>query len=202
MERYQGHSGKVGFEVPVRCHGGGGMHESGPQGRDLGTSSADADGSCRGRRDALMRILVGENIEDPGQTTATPTQAEKGKLQQAPCPADALWHLVSRKTNPHHYLLWWAPPSVLPQCGPTLPAPAHPVLYSLCRFACLGYCIPFPPELLKGPEVSHTGTPHFQDPLSFQNPLWSSKLLVYFFSFFFFFFFLEVGSRMQTAVFI
>ena len=152
MERYQGHSGKVGFEVPVRCHGGGGMHESGPQGRDLGTSSADADGSCRGRRDALMRILVGENIEDPGQTTATPTQAEKGKLQQAPCPADALWHLVSRKTNPHHYLLWWAPPSVLPQCSPTLPAPAHPVLYSLCRFACLGYCIPFPPELLKGPE--------------------------------------------------
>ena len=49
MERHQGYSGKVGFEVPVRCHGRGGMHESGPQGRDLGTSSTDADGSYRGR---------------------------------------------------------------------------------------------------------------------------------------------------------
>ena len=155
MERHQGHSGKVGFEVPVWCHGGGGMHESGPQGRDLGTASADADGSCRGKWDALMGILVGEKQRGPRTDNCSTHSGREREAPAAPSPADALLPsptLVSRKTTPHHYLLWWAPPSVLPQCSLTLPAPAHPVLYFRCRCACLGDCIPFPPELLKGPE--------------------------------------------------
>lgn len=80
--------------------------------------------------DALMGILVGENKEDPGQTTATPTQAEKGKLQQAPSPADALWCLVSRKTNPPLLALVGSSPLSSPvRPYPFLPLP---ILFSIC----------------------------------------------------------------------
>ena len=99
-----------------------------------------------------MGILVGEKQRRSRTDNCSTHSVREREAPAAPSPEDTLWRLVSRKTIPHHSLIWWAPPSVLPQCGPTLPALAHPVLYLLCRFACLGDCIPFPPELVKGPE--------------------------------------------------